>query len=549
MAFTLSKPIQFKGAHDMPYCTVSVADMTWNATGTWRYLRPSYVEKIPACQAACPAAEPIERWLAHLEAGKIHEAWVTLTTENPFPGLMGRVCFHPCERGCNRKDVGGSVTINMLEQFLADEHGYEKDIAKPWSPPSGKEIAIVGSGPAGLATAYFSSRLGHKVTVFEKSSKPGGLFRYGIPEYRLQKAVLDKELKKLYNMGVDFKCGKALSGPDIQNLAAKYDAVFIAAGAQISRPLGIEGEGSEGIMPALEFLKADPPSQVTVRDSRFTVVIGGGNSAIDAARTAMRLGSKSVRILYRRSRAEMPAFEDEINDALAEGVQLELLATPKKIIAENGHVKSLECIRMKLGKIDASGRSSPVPIPGSEFNVPADVILTAIGEVVDEGMLLPKNPKIFYGGDMTNQFRTVVDAVGNGKYAAIEIDCMFRGKNFGEITEKIKVPGTDYLRMAEYLQPSHKKHEIVRTEHLNTYYFERSEPVEDAKKAAEQVGRCMHCGRCTLCDNCFIYCPDIAIIKRDKGYDINFDFCKGCGVCVKECPRAAMEMNEEPTTA
>lgn len=585
----LTKPTNFKGAHEMPHCTYSLSDMMWNNTGSWRYLRPGYIEQIPACQASCPAGEPIERWIDGLEKGNIQEAWNKLTTENPFPGLMGRVCFHPCETGCNRKDVGGAVTINMLERVLADKQGYEKTTVKPWKSSTGKKVAVVGSGPAGLACAYFSARLGHSVTVFEKFSKPGGLFRYGIPEYRLPKNIVEKELKKLYDLGIKFECGKALTKNDIVALAEKYDAVFLGAGAHISRPLGVEGEKTTGVMPALEYLEnAQLTLEKTLKhteiaeltNTKNVVVVGGGNSAVDAARMAIRLGAKTVTIMYRRSMAEMPAYATEVNDAGDEGIKLEMLATPTKVISENGRVKSLQCIRMKLGDPDSSGRRSPTPIPGSEFNINADLLLTAIGEVVDETILPPKSPKIFIGGDMLDQTRTVVNAIGSAKLASIEIDCMLTGKRFEEISQKVLIPGTNTARMTGYLAitaniPAERhgnvtfKANVVKTEKLNTYYFDRSTPAEYPKRstserlstnpfaevhispaeelAKSQIERCMHCGHCTQCDNCYIYCPDVSIMKETNGYDISFDFCKGCGVCVKECPRAAMEMGEEPT--
>jgi 2-oxoacid:acceptor oxidoreductase delta subunit (pyruvate/2-ketoisovalerate family) len=565
----LPPPINFKGASEMPYCTVSVADMRWNATGTWRYLRPGYVEQIPACEAACPACEPIEKWIAHLEAGNVQKAWETLTAENPFPGLMGRVCFHPCERGCNRKDNGGAVTINALERHLADSFGYNNGAVKPWKAPTGKKIAVAGSGPAGLSCAYFLAMLGHSVTVFEKSSKPGGLFRYGIPQYRLPKDILEKEIKKLFDLGIKFECGKTLSKTDCASLVEKYDAVFAAFGAHISRPLGVEGEKADGVMPALAFLEEtqlkleDNKETAHLLDDKNVTVVGGGNSAIDAARMSLRLGAKSVKIIYRRSRAEMPAFEDEINAAEKEGVGIEFLTAPKKVITEKGRATSLECQRMKLGDPDSSGRRTPIPVSGSEFIIKTiiktDLVLTAIGEIVDQELIPPENPKIFTGGDMLEQPRTVVNAIGSGKLAAIKIDCLLQEKKFGDIFEKIRIPETNYVRMAGYIADESALHpnttlknKIARSEHLNRYYFDSSAPSTESpltkESAKTQMERCMHCGCCTKCDNCFIYCPDVAVLKvKDTGYDFDYNFCKGCGVCVKECPRAAMEMIEEPT--
>ncbi len=568
----------------MPFTTVSMGPMTWNTTGSWRYLRPRYVEKIPACTAACPACEPIERWIGLLEEGNVNAAWDILTCENPFPGLMGRVCFHPCQTGCNRKDNGGAVTINMLERHLADSRGYENISVKKWRQSTGKKLAVVGSGPAGLAFAYFSARLGHSVEVFERFPKAGGLFRYGIPEYRLPKKIVDKEIKKLYDLGVNFHCGKNLTKEEIEALQSKYDGVFVACGAHTSRSLGAEGENTLGVMPALEFLEqvqlfidkealAKEP-----KDLGNVIVVGGGNSAVDAARTAVRFGAKSVTILYRRSRAEMPAYVEEVNDAENEGVKLDILAAPKRVISKDGRVIEIECIKMELGAPDESGRRSPVPVKGSEFIVKADLVLTAIGEMVDKKLSFTQNEKFLLGGDMLDIPRTVVSAIGSGKLAAIKTDVRLTGKNFTEVFEQIRVPEADAVRMLAYLQligAGEKKTEkylpkveVIRSDKLNTYYFEESAPANrpklptesrlvpnplaeihtplTAQMASEQLARCMHCGHCTKCDNCLIYCPDISIEKACDGYDIDFDFCKGCGVCVKECPRGAMEMIEEP---
>jgi len=583
---TLSKPIVFKGAHEMPYTTHSLSDMSWNQTGTWRYLRPNYVEKIPACQSGCPAGEPIELWLRELETGNVSTAWEILTTENPFPGLMGRVCFHPCEKACNRKDLGGAVTINMLERSLADQHGYKNSSVKKWKKDIGKKIAVVGSGPAGLAHAFFSTRLGHSVTVFDRFPKPGGLFRYGIPEYRLPKSIVENEIKKLYDLGIKFECGKNLTRQDIENLTKSFDAVYLSLGAHISRPLGVDGENAKGVIPALNFLESaqlameGSATQVPACKGKNVIVIGGGNSAVDASRMAIRLGASNVTIVYRRSRVEMPAFAEEINDAEAEGVKLIMLAAPAKINAAAGSVKDILFTKMKLGDPDASGRRSPVAIPDSQFELPADIVLTAIGEIVDEQLLPQKGDKIIFGGDMLDQPRTVVNAIASGKAASIELDCKWRALDFNEVANKIGVPETSVLRMTEYLRLTSDiktirrenvsvKQIVVKTEHLNTYYFDNSQPGSYPKKgvterlkpnpmmevhsaplaemAKTQLERCMHCGHCTECDNCYIYCPDVSIYKAKGGYDISYDFCKGCGVCVKECPRAAMIMTEEPT--
>jgi len=591
------KPVTFKGVSDMPFCTVSTALMTWNNTGTWRYLRPRYIDQIPACQAGCPTANNIEAWIRLLEQGKKEEAWEKATLENPFPGIMGRVCFHPCEDNCNRKELGGSISIKMLERVLADSVGPNPAAPKPFRPHTKRRIAIVGSGPAGLACAYHLTRLGHKAVIMDRSPKAGGLLRYGIPEYRLPKEILDIDIERLKKMGVEFRLGKAVqNAAEMQTLRQDYDAVFLAVGAHKSRAMGIPDEKTDGVMPGLVFLdftaqgKA-PPLGKTV------LVIGGGNTAIDAARTVKRMGS-DVTILYRRTRHEMPAFEAEVEDALSEGIKIEFLILPKRVVTKNGKVVELLCDRAVLGEPDESGRRKPVAIANSELTFNAQTILCAIGEdietviipsalPIEKGALATKMGgqtewhNIFAGGDFINQPRTAVDALAAGKRSAIAIDCYFRKEAFETVFQKIRIGDSLSVRMEDYLhhldgekmpekeQEVVQKNKIAMFTDLNCAYFWESKtnpyPMRPAterfghrpfaeillappKETIEnELSRCFHCGRCTQCDNCYIYCPDIAIGKIGGGYAFDLNYCKGCGVCVHECPRAAMELIEEPT--
>ncbi|MBT3182283.1 MAG: FAD-dependent oxidoreductase [Deltaproteobacteria bacterium] len=592
------KPIKYNSATEMPYCDLSQATMEWNQTGTWRYLRPSYVERTPSCQAACPTSNDIEKWIKLFEKGEIEAAWGAATIENPFPAIMGRVCFHPCMDGCNRGELGGSVNINMLERALGDAVGEKLPVATPFFEKSGKSVAIIGSGPAGLACAYHLTRLGHKVTVFEREKKAGGMLRYGIPAYRLSKDVLDREIERLSRMGVEFKLDSGVrDATKMQELKQDYNAVFVAIGAQKSRPLGIPDEKTTGVMSGLDFLRSFETGRKHNIGNRV-LVIGGGNTAVDAARTAKRLGAE-VTILYRRSRAEMPASEEEIQAAEDEGVRIEMLIAPKRVIVKSGHAAGLECQRMELGEPDESGRRRPVPVEGSEITFESTTILSAIGEQIetniipsslrfDNGALVTKScgqtewNSVFAGGDIIEQPRTVVDALCAGKKSSIAIDCLLHGDNLDKVLDKIQIGDTEYVSMARYLQhrtgnspilstnsETELLNEIVRFEDLNAAYFTKSSPNESPTlpvkdrlngKSFEEVhtspseelrndelSRCFHCGRCTECDNCFIYCPDVAIAKKQSGFDIDLYYCKGCGVCSFECPRAAMKMSEEPT--
>ncbi|HPQ81479.1 MAG TPA: NAD(P)-binding protein [bacterium] len=591
-------PITFAKKSEMPYCTLALGTTEWNETGTWRYLRPRYVERVPACQYACPTSNDIEAWIRLFEAGKLAEAWEAATLENPFPGIMGRVCFHPCMEGCNRRELGGSVNIQMCERTLADAMGKELPPAKAFFPASGKKVAVIGAGPAGLACAYHLSRLGHAIEIFERMPEAGGMLRYGIPEYRLPNDALDREIKRLEGMGIKFNLGKPVkSAADMQTMRQDYAAVFMAIGAYKSKAMGVPDEKAPGVMAGLEFLRKVVEGKAPALGKKV-LVVGGGNTAIDAARTARRLGAE-VALAYRRSRAEMPAFEEEVRQAEEEGVKIEILLSPKRVVTAGGKATGLECLKMKLGDPDESGRRQPVPIEGSETVIAADTILTAIGEEIETAIVPSALPiergaiktrpggrtewnTVFAGGDFIAQPRTVVNALAAGKRSAIAIDCVLRGEQFDSVFDRIRVADTDSVLMSRYLQirtgqppkaattsELERLNKVVTFSDLNPNYFQRSEPAaypmlsaeerlsnggfaeihqapsEETRKA--ELARCFHCGRCTECDNCYVYCPDAAISKKECGFEIDYYFCKGCGVCLKECPRAAMEMIEEPT--
>ena len=590
--------INFEDETEMPHLPITVATTEWDATGSWRYLRPRFIERIPSCQNSCPTGNDIESWIAHLEKGDIEKAWEAATVENPFPAIMGRVCFHPCMDGCSRRELGDAINIQVLERALGDAVGDTLPPAAPFFPSSGKRIAIVGAGPAGLACAYHLRRLGHDVTVFEKDAKAGGVLRYGIPTYRLPKDVLDREIARLLAMGIKFEMGRAV--PDathMQTLRQDYDAVFLAMGAHKSKSLGVDGEKTKGVITGLNFL-ANAMSGRKVETGKRVVVVGGGNTAINAARTTLRLGS-DVTILYRRSRAEMPAFADDVDEALEEGVKLETLISPKGIVSGSGGISGISCIRMELGEPDDTGRRTPMPIEGSETTIECDMVISAIGEDIDtsiipsalhiDGGSIRTSPggrtewhNVFAGGDFTLSPRTVVDALASGKVSAIAIDCELRGEKAEDCVPKCRIEGTGPLLMSRYVElrgGGSRKHSetedltvqdhVVEFEEINCSYFteeraERTPRAEIGERLGEnpfaevalalpeeamrrELARCFHCGRCTICDNCFIYCPDVAVSKEGGGFTIDLDYCKGCGVCAEECPRAAIEMLEEPT--
>ena len=594
----MTEEIVFKTEADMPYLPMTLGTTLVNKTGSWRYIRPLYVDKTPPCNHHCPAGEDIVGYLALVREGKYKEAWELIKQENPFPGVCGRVCPHPCESECNREELGGAIAIHGVERFLADwavrneEPGTRSEsLVTHHSSP----VAVVGSGPAGLSCAYHLARLGYPVTVFEALPVAGGMMRVGIPEYRLPREVLDREIADIEALGVEIRTNTRV-GSDIgfSDLLENYQALFIAVGLQRSRRLNIPGEEAKGVVHGLDFLrKVNLGEEVQVGPR--VAVVGGGNTAIDAARTALRLGSE-VTILYRRSRAEMPAIAEEVEEALAEGIGIRYLVAPTRILAEDGRVSKLECIKMRLGEPDESGRRRPIPVEGSEFIFEVDTVIPAIAQEADISFLeaggwrlevgswklevergrividaagATTGPGIFAGGDVATPFGTVAHAIGSGKRAALAIDRYLRGEelpDFPPLDEAVHAVSRD-------IDPT-----IVRFEDLNLAYFDETgrpaqpqRPVEERvsgfqevnlglgeKEAQAEAERCFSCGTCNLCDTCFTFCPDVAIARLvpppypmplarldGAGYRVNYDYCKGCGICAEECPRFAISMEEE----
>ena len=527
-----------------PRIPISQAGVLDNLTGSWRYLRPRYEEKLAPCIAACPAGERIEVWIGLLSEQKYAEALQLIKTVNPFPRVCGRVCFHPCESECNRGAFDRDIAIHALERFVSDQAEPIDKSLRQKIRPSGKSVGVIGSGPAGLTCAYHLALRGHSVTMYEAESELGGLLRYGIPAYRLPRDVLDAEVNDILELGIEVRAGERVE--DLEKARVDHDSLFMATGFGLSRKLGIAGEEGDGVIDAIEFLKlANGGAAPDIKGK--ALVVGGGNAAIDAARVARRLGAEST-VMYRRSRAEMPAWAPEVEEAEREGVAIRFLAQPVDIFRENGRIIMIECVRNQLGDGDDSGRRAPSPIEGSNFPVEADTVIVAVGERPDEVLvdpgLLPEG--VFAGGDLTSPQRTVAHAIGSGRRAAISIDKFLGGEG--------KDPADDLGR------------EVVKYEGLNPDYFvpksrmripklplhERGHNFKEVfrdigvEAAIEEADRCFHCGACVACDNCFIFCPDIAV-KKDKGgiYSIDYDYCKGCGICVHECPHDAMSIDEE----
>ena len=526
-----------------------------NKTGTWRTERPVYVDRLPPCNAQCPAGEDIQGWLFHAESGAYEEAWRHLTRDNPFPAIMGRVCYHTCETVCNRARLDQAVGINSVERFLGDEA-----LKRGWrfeapAHETGKRVLIVGAGPSGMSAAYHLRRRGHAVTVFDAGPKTGGMMRFGIPRYRLPRDVLDAEMQRIVDLGLDLRLNTKVER--LEEAMKGFDAAFLAVGAHIGRRAYIPAKDGSRILDAISVLRS-LEGEAKPMLGRRVVVYGGGNTAIDMARTAKRLGATEAIIVYRRTREAMPAHDLEVEEALQEGVMVKWLSTIKQQGAE-GDATALTIEKMVL---DEKGH----PQPTGEFEtLAADSLVLALGQDVDLSLLqgvpglemkdgvVQVNPDtlmtgragLFAGGDMVPAERNVTVAVGHGKRAARQIDAWLSG------VPEARAP----------------KHPPAAFENLNTWYYSDApktmRPQLDLARrtgsfdevqggltednALFEARRCLSCGNCFECDNCYGVCPDNAVIKLGPGrrFRFNYDYCKGCGVCVAECPCGAIEMVPE----
>ena len=532
--------------------TLDVGSSLANHTGSWRNSRPVYLDRLPPCNNQCPAGENIQAWLFHAESGNYEQAWRTLVEDNPFPAIMGRVCYHTCEGACNRGKLDAPVGINSVEHFLGDQAIAQGWKFAPVAAPSGKKVLVVGAGPSGLSAAYHLARLGHAVTVQEAGPLPGGMMRFGIPQYRLPRQVLDAEVQRIVDMGVCIEYGVKVSNVLESQKQGGFDAVFLAVGAHIAKRAYIPAGDSAKVLDAVAVLRSMEGEDNPML-GRKVVVYGGGNTAIDVARTAKRLGATEAIIVYRRNREKMPAHDFEVEEALQEGVLIKWLSTIKQ-----AGESSITVEKMAL---DEKG----FPQPTGEFEtLEADSVVLALGQDVDlsliEGVpglavedgvvkvdanMMTGHAGIFAGGDMVPADRNVTVAVGHGKKAARNIDAWLTGSAY--------VPA--------------EKHELASFDKLNTWYysdapktmrpmldilrrkstFEEVQGGLDETNALFEARRCLSCGNCFECDNCYGVCPDNAVIKHGPGkrFDINYDYCKGCGICVAECPSGSIKMVPE----
>jgi NADPH-dependent glutamate synthase beta subunit-like oxidoreductase len=521
-----------------------------NKTGTWRTERPVYVSRLPPCNAQCPAGEDIQGWLFHAESGDYESAWRHLTRDNPFPAIMGRVCYHSCEGACNRATLDSAVGINSVERFLGDEA-----LKKGWkfaapTTDSGKHVLVVGAGPSGMSAAYHLRRLGHAVTVMEAGPLMGGMMRFGIPKYRLPRDVLEAEMQRIVDMGVTVQLQAPVTDLAQTLAGGGFDAAFLAVGAHIAKRAFIPAKDTSRILDAVSVLRSmEGEGQPML--GRRVVVYGGGNTAIDVARTAKRLGATDAVIVYRRTREKMPALDFEVEEALQEGVQVKWLST----------IKGMGEGFLTVEKMVLDDKGSPQPT-GEFETLEADSLVLALGQDVDlsllqnlDGLVLQDgvvqvdpqtlmtgHPGVFAGGDMVPADRNVTVAVGHGKKAAQHIDAWLRGS----------------------VHTAAPKHAPATADRLNTWYYSdapktlrpqldlarRTSSFDEVQggltedNALFEARRCLSCGNCFECDNCYGVCPDNAVTKLGpgKGFEFKYDYCKGCGVCVAECPSGAIDM-------
>lgn len=529
--------------------TLNVGSSLANETGSWRTERPVYVSMLPPCNKACPAGENVQAWLYHAEEGDYEAAWREIMVNNPLPATMGRVCYHPCQTACNRGQMDEAVGINAIERFLGD-----KAIEEGWNvtidaAPTGKHVLVVGAGPSGLSAAYHLRRLGHEVTVKEAGPMAGGMMRFGIPKYRLPREVLDAEIKRIEDLGVRFEFNSKVENVD--DVADDFDAVFLAVGAHIGRHADIPAGGSAKVMDAVQLL-ADMEGEDKPMLGRRVVIYGGGNTAIDAARTAKRLGAEEAVIVYRRNRDRMPAHDSEVREAEEEGVMMRWLSTIKHIDGGKLTVEKMELdengFPQPTGEFEELGADSVVMALGQESDLGlverARDIEIEKGVVQVDGQMMTGRRGVFAGGDMVPSERTVTVAIGHGKKAARYIDAFLHG------TEYHKPPVTgdatyDRLTNWYYADAPHRVRAKIESARRSSTFDEVVQGL-DQDSALFEARRCMSCGNCFGCDNCFGVCPDNAIKKIKPGeYEFKYDYCKGCGICVEECPCGSIMMVPE----
>jgi len=532
--------------------------------------RPRWAPKTPPCINGCPNKTNVrgaivaigqrEKFGRSLEEAW-QEAWRLWTDVNPLPAVTGRVCPHPCQSDCNRAQLEGAVNVNAIERYLGD-----KALAEKWPLPKvsaanrPEKIAVIGAGPAGLSCAYQLARRGVSVTIFEAFSKAGGMLRYGIPAYRLPREILDQEVRRILDLGAELRLNCAV-GKDIRfdELRKEYKAVFVGIGAHRGKLLGVAGEDAPNVISGQEFLNrvnsGDPPE---VGDT--VLVVGGGDTAIDAARVSKRLGAGEVTVVYRRTIEEMPAIDEEIEEARKEGILLEFLAAPVAFHKEGDRATGMRCIRMQLGDVDSSGRRRPVPIPGSEFDISTSLVIAAISQEPNfEGLESVGDSRnwiktdaqqrtalegVFAGGDATN-LDIAVRAIAQGRHAAEIIMAQLNGAP-GEPAEELPIIKGDRMKLAYYEKAdANQGEQLPVAQRLSGGLGLEVNQTLTEEQALAESARCMSCGECFQCGACWMYCQVSAVKKgttKGEPYQFELKMCDGCKKCAEECPCGYIEM-------
>jgi NADPH-dependent glutamate synthase beta subunit-like oxidoreductase len=531
--------------------TLGVGSSLANKTGAWRTQLPVFVSRQPPCATACPAGQDPQKWLYAAESADYETTWRTIMDVNPFPAVIGRVCYHPCQTKCNRAQVDEAVGINAVERFIGDE-GLRRGWTVPAAPPTGKRVLVVGAGPGGLTAAYQLARLGHAVTVRDANPLAGGMMRYGIPRYRLPREILDAEVDRIAAMGVTFELGRPVTDLDAE--MAGFDAVFVAVGAQQGRHTEIPAGDSARIVDALAVLHDVADGEAPLLGRRV-IVYGGGDTAMDAARTARRIGATEAVVVYRRTRERMPAHDVEVEQAGAEGVTMQWLSTIAGVDGDR--------VRIERMRLDDSGFPQPT---GEYEELSADAVVLALGQSADlsllstlpevvvergtvavDGDLATGRPGVYAGGDIVAGENTVTTAIGHGTRAAKAIDAYLRGA--GAVRPPVRDEASvDRLNPWYYSDaPASVTPVLEAARRIDT--FDEVVGGLDASTALFEARRCLSCGNCFECDNCYSVCPDNAVVKLGpgQGFLIDLDYCKGCGLCAEECPCGAIDMVTEQT--
>ena len=530
-------------------------------TGLWASEQPHRQQMIPPCNHICPAGNNVQGFLNALAKNDPDAALEILLRSTPFPSICGRACPAPCMDACNRIEIDGAVNVREMERYAGD-HG---KVSLERSRKRNERVAIVGSGPAGLTGAYHLARFGYRVRIFESGGKIGGLLRTGIPDFRLPEELVDREIDRILGLGVEVETEHRIDRQSLLDLARDYDAVLVATGQQEQRDLKLGMNGTDAVDQGIDFLDHVNHGNIRV-DGEDVIVIGGGNTAMDAARSALRLGATSVRIVYRRTREEMPPIPEEIEEALEEGITIEFLTQPVSLspVESDGVRKHyrLACLRMELGDRDDSGRRAPVEIAGSDFELPCNRIILALGQSPDvsvfpEGTEVREDTHLlglletplFAIGDLASREGTVAAAIGSGRRAAVHVHNVLSGENV-RITEHAdasrdvdvwydEVIHADAMKLHLFeRQPAFHGESIGITERRSTF-----DEVHLGLDDTAEAMRCLSCGVCNECDYCTTYCPE-GVLKR-VGHSLEFDYayCKGCGVCAADCPRNVIFMS------